>query len=183
MFMLWISAAGCAVAGVALLVAGLPLVGGILLACGVGMAVLALLLRPVMQSSRRIAEQSGMEVNRLTGAPKLGSSMRMANERMQAAQQQMSGLMGNGVQRTGSPGSAMVVRAEDTGGRSNMNPVYAVELDVTPAGGATYRATVTSEVNSLAIAQCVPGTVVSVKIDQNDPNNIWVDWLAVAGSG
>ncbi|MGH9214449.1 MAG: hypothetical protein ACRD2C_27840 [Acidimicrobiales bacterium] len=53
---------------------------------------------------------------------------------------------------------------------------------VTPADGRAFDAGVLSEVNTLAIAQCVPGTSVSVTIDRTDPRKLWIDWLAVAGS-
>lgn len=186
MFMLWISAVGLVVAGVVLLAVGQPLVGIILAVCGVGMVALSFLLKPIMKSSREIAEQSGMEVSKLTGAPKMGSAMRNASQQMQQAQKQMVGLtgaMGGGIRRTGIAGQAMVKTAADTGEKVNGNPVYDVTLTVAPTGAASYEATVQSEVNALAIAQCVPGTTVQVKIDPDDASNMWIDWLAVAGLG
>lgn len=152
----------------------------ILVICGLGMLVLAQLLAPVMKSSRRIAEQSGMKVSRLTGAPTMRSGMAVASERMANAQQQMASLTGTAaIRRDWDSGTATVKLAQDTGQQRNLNPVYEVHLMVAPDGRATYDTVVQSEVNSLAVSKCVPGTRVPVRVNPADPQDLVVDWLSV----
>lgn len=192
MLLLRLSAVAMIVAGVAMFVAGqssdeaggaLAVTAIVLVACGVGMLVLAQLLAPIMRSSKEMTERRGMKVGRLTGAPTMRSSMAVASRQMAAAQQAMDGLMGTGhIQAHGIPGMATVKAARDTGRKQNMNPVFEVDLVVMPNDGRSYDATIQTEVNTLAVAQCVPGTQVSVKADPNNPQNVWIDWLAVAGT-
>lgn len=193
MLLLRLSAVAMIVAGVAAFAAGQSSVdeaGGaltvtaiILVACGLGMLVLAQLLAPIMKSSKELAERRGMKLGRLTGTPTMRAGMAVASRQMAAAQQTMAQLTGTGaIQAHGTPGWATVKAARDTGRKQNLNPVFEVELVVTPDGGRPYDATVRTEVNTLAVVQCVPGTQVPVKADSNDPQNLWIDWLAVAGS-
>jgi hypothetical protein len=186
MFMSWFGPVGALVAGIVLIVVGQIMMGAIMIGVAVLLAVLSLALRPIMRSSREIAEQSGLKVSRLTGAPTMRSSMQQASDSMAAARQQMQGHLGLGggaLSRSGTPGTGMVKIASDTGRKSNLNPVYEVTVIVTVPGRPKYETVVETEVNALAIAQCVPGTSVPVKVDPSDPNAIWIDWLAVAGSG
>lgn len=163
---------------------GLVVTAVVLVVCGVGMLVLAQLLAPIMRSSKQIAEQAGFRTSRLTGAPTMRSAMAVGAERMAQGQRQMQALIGDSTIRLrGAPGSATVKLARDTGQTSNLNPVYEVDLVVAPDAGGAYDVTVTTEVSSLAVAQCVPGTRVPVKVHPDDPQQVWVDWMAVAGKG
>lgn len=193
MLLLRLSAVAMVVAGVVVFIAGQSSsdeAGGaatvtaiILAACGVGMLVLAQVLAPIVKSSNELAERRGMKVGRLTGAPTMRSSMAVASQQMATAQQTVAQLTGTGpIQAHGTSGWATVKAARDTGRKQNMNPIFEVDLVVTPDGGRAYDATVQSEVNTLAVVQCVPGTRVPVKADANDPQNLWIDWLAVAGT-
>lgn len=158
----------------------LVMVGGILAGTGAIFVVVNLAISPIMKSSREIAEAQGMEVSKLTGAPKLGSSIAMGRQRMAEASQMMTGFTGNAAMRAnGHKGSATVTSATDTGQVSNLNPIYAVVMQVTPEGGAPYEAKVTSEVNTLGVAKAVPGTVVPVTIDAGNPQNVLIDWISV----
>jgi hypothetical protein len=177
------------VVGVTTIVAGIatglggPLVGGLAcVASGVGMLVIGRQLAPVMQSTRAVAEQSGMELGWL-GTPKFGPAMAQARSRMEQAQASWRTLSGDPRLRyNGLDGEAVVRAARDTGRRQNLNPVYTLDLIVTPRNGPAYELLVESEVNTLAVAQCVPGTRVPLKIRAEQPRDIWIDWLAVAGT-
>jgi hypothetical protein len=175
-------AAGLAVGGAAG-VTGATISGVVVAVSGVGLLVLDRMLAPVMRSSRELAEQSGRQMSRLTGAPKLRPTMASAADTMARAQEQMSGLMGTGAGGNGISGRAVVKAARDTGQRHNLNPVYEVDLVVTPDDGGAYDVTVQTVVNTLAIAQCVPGTNVSVKVDRSNRQKLVIDWMAVAGGG
>jgi hypothetical protein len=158
----------------------LVILGVVLAATGAIFIVVNALISPIMKSSREMAESSGMEVSRLTGAPKLGASLAQGRERMADAQQMMAGLTGNAAMRAnGQAGTAMVTSARATGQQSNMNPVYEVGLTVTPDGGTPYDVTVVSEVNTLGVAKAVAGTRVPVTVDATDPTNVLIDWISV----
>ena len=155
------------------------MIGAILGGIGALFIVINMAISPLMRSSREIAEASGMEVSKITGAPKLGSSLEMARDRMASAQESFSALSGNAAMRAGgTSGTAVVTSAQETGEVSNLNPVYQVGLTVTPDGGTPYDVTVDSEVNTLGVAKAVPGTRVPVTIDGSDPNNVLVDWIS-----
>lgn len=180
-----------AVAGVVLLVigigAGLPvliLVGGILLVVGVGLFVIDRMIAPLMRTSREITEKSGMKVGRLTGAPTMRSAARHAAEQTARGKASMAAITGDAALRAkGVPGRAAIKAARDTGEKQNMNPIFEIDLIVTPDNARAYDLTVHTEVNTLAVAQCVPGTTVAVKVDPDDQSKLWIDWLAVAGGG
>lgn len=191
MLMLRFSAVAMIVGGIAAYVGGsssdaagdsMTVTAVVLVVAGIGMLVLAQLLAPLMKSSRQIAGQSGIETSRLTGAPKMRSGMAVASQRAAAAAQQMAQHAGTtAVQTNGLAGEAVVKAVRATGETQNLNPIFEVDLLVTPEGARAYDTTVRTEVNSLAVAQCVPGTQVPVKADPGDPSNVWLDWLAVAG--
>jgi hypothetical protein len=158
----------------------LVMVGAILAGTGGILIAVNTLISPIMKSGQEIAESSGMEVSKLTGAPKVGASLAQGRERMASAQQAMAGLTGNAAMRAnGRSGTAVVASAQATGQQSNLNPVYEVGLTVTPEGGAPYDVTVMSEVNTLGVAKAVPGTEVPVTIDGADPTNVIIDWISV----
>lgn len=189
MLMMKISAVALVAAGIAMVVAGaatgmpvLVVVGAVLAVTGVGMLVLDRKLAPLMQTSRELTESRGMATSRLTGAPTMRSSMRYAAERTAQARQSMAAFTGDpGLRTKGVPGRAEVTAARDTGDKRNMNPVFELDLVVTPENARAYTVTIQTEVNTLAVAQCVPGTMVPVKVDPDDQSKVWVDWMAVAG--
>lgn len=83
---MWIIAVTCTVVGIGLTVAGLYLPGVILIVTGVAIGALAVIVRPIVRASARVAQARGLEVNRLTGAPKMRSTMQTANRRMATGQ-------------------------------------------------------------------------------------------------
>lgn len=78
----------------------------------------------------------------------------------------------------GAPASATIVRMWDTGATVNDHPVAGLELDVQPAGGASYRASITSMIPRLAAARYQPGAVVQVRVDPRNPQRVALDLSA-----
>jgi len=60
--------------------------------------------------------------------------------------------------------------------------VYQLELVVSVPNERPYELTTNSEVNTLAVAKCVPGTQVPVKVDPSNPSNVRVEWMKVVNS-
>lgn len=77
--------------------------------------------------------------------------------------------------RTGEPGKAKVLRMFETGVTVNNNPMVKLELEVTPQRGATYVTMTRVIVSRLNPMMYGPGSVVSVKIDINDPQQVVID--------
>lgn len=98
------------------------------------------------------------------------AQMQQANE-MMAQQTQAANLA-----MSGKDGTATVVSAAQTGAMVNFQPTLAIELTVMPDGGVPYPVTVTQVVEQPFLAKAAPGQAVKVKIDQADPNVVWIDW-------
>lgn len=77
--------------------------------------------------------------------------------------------------RIGEPGTARVLRMFETGVSVNNNPMVKLELEVTPQRGATYITMTRVIVSRLNPMMYGPGSVVSVKIDPNDPTQVVID--------
>lgn len=96
--------------------------------------------------------------------------MKEANE-MMAAQTQAANLA-----VSGRDGEASITAASQTGAMVNFQPTLAIELTVFPDGGTPYPAQVTQIVEQPFLAKAAPGQQVKVKIAQDDPSTIWIDW-------
>jgi hypothetical protein len=81
-------------------------------------------------------------------------------------------LRGNRLLDHGIPAQATIVELVDTGVTINQNPRIKLELDVRGRDGRSYRATTTAIVSRLVTARYVPGTVVDVMVDTNDPQQV-----------
>lgn len=112
--------------------------------------------------------QKNMDVGQMMGDAQ--QKMADANQ-MMAAQTQAANLAASG-----KDGEASITGAAQTGAMVNFQPTMAIELTVFPEGGVPYPAQVTQVVEQPYLAKAAPGQQVTVKIDQNDPNTIWIDW-------
>ncbi len=79
------------------------------------------------------------------------------------------------VLKTGEPATARVLQMFETGITINDNPVVKLELEVTPQRGSTFVTMSKTLVSRLNPMMYGPGTVVSVKIDPQDPKVVVVD--------
>ncbi|MGH2905478.1 MAG: hypothetical protein ACRDKI_01770 [Solirubrobacterales bacterium] len=106
-----------------------------------------------------------------------GQQMKDGMSRMQEANQMMAQqTQAANLAMSGTDGTASITSAAQTGAMVNFQPTMAIELTVFPAGGAPYPVSVTQVVEQPFLAKAAPGQQVKVKIDQADPNTIWIDW-------
>lgn len=89
----------------------------------------------------------------------------------------------NRLLKNGTPARATIVTLTDTGMTVNNNPRIRLELDIAGPSGR-YRATTSAVVSRLVTARYVPGTVVDVMVDANNPQQVaLVDVAAPAQAG
>ena len=180
--LLVISGVGCLAAGIAVeVVRGPMLITAAGLFAGAGFSYM--LMRwtsPLLETAKEIQEASGYPAT-------MRGQMQRANAQMAQASQMMAGVnQGFQGQVTGFAGgvdgTAVIKNAQDTGQQQNLNPVYQLDLMITVPNQAPYDVTTQSEVNTLAVAKCVPGSQVPVKVDPANPSNVRVDWMKVAST-
>jgi hypothetical protein len=114
--------------------------------------------------------QKNMDVGQMMGDAK--TKMAEANQ-MMAQQTQAANLA-----MSGKDGEASITNAAQTGAMVNYQPTMAIEMTVFPEGGVPYPVTVTQVVEQPYLQKAAPGQQVKVKIDQADPNTVWIDWAA-----
>ena len=90
---------------------------------------------------------------------------------MMAAQTQAANLA-----LAGTPAAGSIVTVEQTGQLVNFQPSLRIGLTVFPTGGVPYPVSVTQIVEQVYLAKAVAGAQVELKIDQADPQVVWIDW-------
>ncbi|HYI37162.1 MAG TPA: hypothetical protein VEX39_11180 [Thermoleophilaceae bacterium] len=115
-----------------------------------------------------------------------------AQQAAAAAQQQAGGLSGtdagglmqargaleaqaheqNRILSIGSLGSATIKGHVDTGEQVAGNPVWMLDLEITPEGGAPYGVQKREIISSVAMSGYADGTTMPCRIDPADPNTI-----------
>jgi hypothetical protein len=108
--------------------------------------------------------------------------MQWGNQQMADATQMLANMNAQAGQRgrieaTGLAGTATIKAFRDTGQRSNLNPVYELDLHVEVPGLSPYEMTRVSEVNVIAVPELVVGGQVGVKVDPADPSQLIIRWL------
>src|SRR5690349_6132831 len=108
--------------------------------------------------------------------------MKWGNQQMADATQMLANMNAQGgmrqrVEATGLPGTATIKAFRDTGQRSNMNPVYELDLHVEVPGLSPYEMTRVSKVNVVAVPELVAGAQVGVKVDPADPSQLVIRWM------
>ena len=98
------------------------------------------------------------------------AQMQQANEFM-AQQTQAANLAA-----AGKDGTASITAVAQTGAMVNFQPTMQIEMTVFPEGGTPYPVSVTQVVEQPFLAKAAPGQQVKVKVDQTDPNVVWIDW-------
>lgn len=112
--------------------------------------------------------QNNMDVGQMMGDAQ--QKMAEANQ-MMAAQTAAANLSMSGKDAT-----ASINAANQTGAMVNMQPTVQFDLTVFPEGGVPYPAQVTQVVEQVYLSKAAAGQQVKLKVDQNDPNVIWIDW-------
>jgi hypothetical protein len=108
--------------------------------------------------------------------------MKWGNQQMADATQMLANMNAqNGsrqrIEATGLPGTATIKAFRDTGQKSNLNPVYELDLHVEAPGLSPYEMTRVSEVNIVAVAELVAGAQVGVMVDPADPSQLIIRWM------
>jgi hypothetical protein len=99
--------------------------------------------------------------------------------RLAAAEEQMAQMTKRAKLRaTGSTCGAAVLAARDTGAMVNMERVIEVELTILPNGLPPYPATTRQAVSQFYIRRIHSGSMLSVKVDANDPSSVFIDVIA-----
>ena len=106
------------------------------------------------------------KMSRQMPRPSIGDALSQSRELMEGLQQSQQ------LQASGVDGTATVVSVADTGGSLNDHPIARLELDVTLPGQAPYRTTVEQAIPRLQAGQIVPGAVVAVKADPQNPQAV-----------
>lgn len=78
----------------------------------------------------------------------------------------------NRVLSTGEAGQATILRLWDTGTRLNDNPQVGLLMEVRPVGRPAYQVEKKAFVSLIKLSQVQPGSVVNVKIDPANPQNV-----------
>jgi hypothetical protein len=78
----------------------------------------------------------------------------------------------NRVLSIGSPGSATIKGHVDTGEQVAGNPVWMLDLEITPEGGAAYSVQKREIISSVAMSGYADGTTMPCRIDPADTNTI-----------
>lgn len=108
-----------------------------------------------------------------------GAQMKNAMAKMGAAQEMLAQqTQAANISATGTPATASIVSAESTGQMINYQPTMKLDLTVFPAAGVPYPVSVTQVVEQLFLAKAAPGGQLKVKIDQADPQVVWIDWAS-----
>ncbi len=109
----------------------------------------------------------------------IGEGIAQAKDALQGVQDMQR------VGATGVPGTARIVRVQDTGAALNDHPLVELELEleVATAGHAPYTTVVRQAVPRLQVGLLSPGATMPVKIDPADATKVLIDWSALAGRG
>lgn len=108
------------------------------------------------------------------GAPPLKD--RLAAVSAQMAQMNAMATTTAGI-TTGSPATATIIAARQTGAMINFNPVVELELLVMMPSGVPMPATRQEMVMQIHLGRCQPGLRINVRVDPGDVNALWIDWV------
>ena len=129
------------------------------------------------KSMRDLQKQSN-EINKNWD---VGAQLEDAQVRMQGAQEMMAEqTAAANAALTGIDGTATIVAVRQGQAMVNFQPMLEIDLTVIPAGGMPYPATVKQVTPQVHLAQAQPGASVHVKIAQDDPASVWIDWTRPA---
>lgn len=106
------------------------------------------------------------KMGRAMPRPSIGETLSQSRQMMEGIQQTQQ------LQAGGIDGTAAVVSVTDTGGSLNDHPIARLELDVTLPGRQPYRTTIEQAIPRLQAGQIVPGAVVAVKADPQNPQAV-----------
>jgi hypothetical protein len=118
------------------------------------------------EESMRQAQASGM-----MGGVTMGNAAEMAQQgiadrgALEAQAHEQNRILG-----IGSPGTATIKGHVDTGEQVAGNPVWMLDVEITPEGGAPYTVQKREIISSAAMGGYADGTTMPCRIDPADPN-------------
>lgn len=83
---------------------------------------------------------------------------------------------GRKVLETGRPGRGTITKMWETGVTINEQPVFGFEMDLEVEGAAAGAVSVQQVVPRMLAGAVLPGHSVAVKVDQDDPTEVVIDW-------
>jgi len=108
-----------------------------------------------------------------------GQRMVEGMERMKEAQAMMAQqTAAANLAATGLDGIATITGVRQTGAMVNFQPVLELDLTVVAAGRPPLPATLSQPVEQVFLTRAQPGAKVAVKVDQNNPDLVWINWTA-----
>lgn len=106
-----------------------------------------------------------------------GQRMKDQMARMQRLNEQLaSQTQAANLALTGTPATATIVSAQQTGQLINFQSALQIELTVFPPAGVPYPVNLTQVVEQPFLGKAVAGGQVKVKLDDADPQAVWIDW-------
>lgn len=81
----------------------------------------------------------------------------------------------------GTPANAVVAGVASMGASNEFSSLVEVSLDVTDTSGQTRRVVIGESVDHGVAGVIAPGQVVAVRVDEDDPDRVRIDWDAMAG--
>jgi hypothetical protein len=131
----------------------------------------------MFKSMRDLQKQANeMNKNWDVGAQLADAQTTMQNAQAMMAQQTAAANLA----ATGLDGTATISAVRQGGGMVNYQPILEIDLTVLAAGRPPLPVTVTQPVEQMFLAKAQPGSTVAVKVDQNDPNLVWINWAMPA---
>ena len=114
--------------------------------------------------------------------PPMKDRMADASARMADANQMMAAMAQGATQSTaaitnGIGATATITAARQTGAMMNFNPVIDLELLVMMPSGVPMPVARREVVQQIHLGRCQPGLRLNVKVDPNDINGLWIDWV------
>ena len=104
----------------------------------------------------------------------------MANANAMMANMAQASAAATMAMTTGVDATATITSARQTGAMINYNPVVELQLLVMMPNGVPMPVTRQETVMQLHLGRCQTGANLKVKVDPNDPNNLWIDWNSPA---
>ena len=152
------------------------LIGAIFIAVSLLNLLIYRFFRPLTDASENMMRAQGYK-------PGFAGSMQMASNNMQAATAYMASMnggstLGNQLAASGVDATATVTASNDTGQKSNLNPVYSLDLSVV-GPGVNVQLTHTTEVNTLRVGQVTVGSQLPVRVNPADPTQMLIQWEKV----
>lgn len=129
-----------------------------------------------MFKSMRDLQKQANEINKNwdVGAQLEGAQASMQNAQAMMAQQTAAANLA----ATGLDGVATITGVRQQGGMVNFQPILELDLTVVAGGRPPIPVTLSQPVEQIFLTRAQPGAKVAVKVDQNDPNLVWINWAA-----